>query len=162
MGYTIRTEHWEKQAAQTGKQWFAWHWNTYNVFCGRDGDHSTPAQGYVNWNQELIWKMRTELELQWEILEEEMVEELRTLEELLITELNDLKDRFTVIGFENVVDRAFELQIQSLVHEIGKLRHKYAKELRIVRRKASEGNVGSYMVKEMIPAYRSAVLQSGT
>jgi hypothetical protein len=33
---------------------------------------------------------------------------------------------------------------------------------RVIRRKASEGNASSYIVTEMIPAYRSASLETGT
>jgi hypothetical protein len=44
------------------------------------GEHQTPKRPYVNWNAELIWKMRTELAFQWDILEEEIP---RVFEQLL-------------------------------------------------------------------------------
>lgn len=39
-------------------------------------------RGPVNWNRELIWKMRTELEYQWDLLEETI---LTSFEDLLDT-----------------------------------------------------------------------------
>jgi hypothetical protein len=37
-----------------------------------NGRHETPRRGFVDWNAELIWKMRMELDYQWEILEDEI------------------------------------------------------------------------------------------
>lgn len=44
----------------------------YNAWCRNDGEHRTEKRGYVNWNADLIWKMRAELAFQWETLEEEI------------------------------------------------------------------------------------------
>jgi hypothetical protein len=44
----------------------------YNAWCLRNGDHYTEKRGAVNWNSELIWKMRMELEFQWGLLEDEI------------------------------------------------------------------------------------------
>jgi hypothetical protein len=44
----------------------------YNAWCLNNGDHETPKRSYVNWNAELIWKMRTELAYQWDLLEDEI------------------------------------------------------------------------------------------
>lgn len=42
----------------------------YNAWCRHDGSHYTEKRGEVNWNAELIWKMRMEMAFQWDILEE--------------------------------------------------------------------------------------------
>jgi len=63
----------------------------YNAWCRNDGCHRTEKRGSVNWNQELIWKMRSELEYQWDILEEEVPCVFDELLETLTTELEGLK-----------------------------------------------------------------------
>jgi hypothetical protein len=37
-----------------------------------EGDNSTPKRKHVNWNSELLWKMRMELAYQWDMLEDEV------------------------------------------------------------------------------------------
>ncbi|KAF4335290.1 hypothetical protein FBEOM_10865 [Fusarium beomiforme] len=44
----------------------------YNAWCLNNGDHQTPNRGRENWNAKIIWKMRMELEGQWDIVEEEV------------------------------------------------------------------------------------------
>jgi hypothetical protein len=63
----------------------------YNAWCRNNGDYYTAKRGSVNWNQELIWKMRSELEYQWDILEEEVPRVFDELLETLSTGLEDLK-----------------------------------------------------------------------
>jgi hypothetical protein len=63
----------------------------YNAWCRRNGDHYTKLRGAVNWNQDLIWKMKSELELQWELVEEEVTRVLDELLEDLKTKVTDLQ-----------------------------------------------------------------------
>lgn len=42
----------------------------YNAWCINNGSHWTKNIPFTDWNRELIWKMRTELEHQWDLLEE--------------------------------------------------------------------------------------------
>lgn len=44
----------------------------YNAWCMNSGNHYTLKRGSVNWNADLIWKMRMELDFQWNLLEEEI------------------------------------------------------------------------------------------
>jgi hypothetical protein len=44
----------------------------YNAWCLNRGDHATAKRGHLNWNSELIWKMRTELAFQWGLVEDEI------------------------------------------------------------------------------------------
>jgi hypothetical protein len=46
---------------------------SFYAWCRNDGIHSTPSVGSVNWNQELIWMMKAELEDPWDILLEDEV-----------------------------------------------------------------------------------------
>lgn len=63
----------------------------YNAWCLNNGDHYTAKRGAVNWNQELIWKMRSELDFQWEVVEEEMAEIFEELLHKLESELDGFK-----------------------------------------------------------------------
>lgn len=63
----------------------------YNAWCRNNGSHETQKRGFVNWNQELIWKMRSELEYQWDILEDEVPRVFDELLETLRMGLEDLK-----------------------------------------------------------------------
>ncbi len=67
-----------------------WHWSTYsrfrgprkfantiyiaqyNAWCLNDGIHQTPKRSFVNWNAELVWRMRSELEYQWDLVEDDI------------------------------------------------------------------------------------------
>lgn len=44
----------------------------YNAWCLNRGDHATVKRDHVNWNAELIWKMRSELAFQWGLVEDEI------------------------------------------------------------------------------------------
>jgi hypothetical protein len=161
LAYTRRTETWEARAEQEGEAWSSWHWTQYNAWCRNNGDHSTEKRKSVNWNQKLVWKMRSELEYQWEILEDGITEQFSELEISLVRELGVLQLRFREIGVSPAVHRTLNLQIDSVRRILSLIKQQYAREMQIIRRKASEGNAGSYMVKEMLPAYRSAAMESG-
>ena len=63
----------------------------YDAWCRNNGDYYTEKRGSVNWNQDLIWKMKSELEFQWELVEEEVTRVLDELLEGLKTKLTDLR-----------------------------------------------------------------------
>jgi hypothetical protein len=44
----------------------------YDAWCKHSGNHATGRRGHVDWNAELIWKMRAELEYQWDLVEDEV------------------------------------------------------------------------------------------
>jgi hypothetical protein len=46
--------------------------DSYNAWCRRNGKHSTSAHPNVDWNAQIIQKMRMEVAFEWDILEEEI------------------------------------------------------------------------------------------
>ena len=44
----------------------------YKTWCHKNGRARTLDGKLIDWNSELIWKMRIELDLQWDLLEEEV------------------------------------------------------------------------------------------
>jgi hypothetical protein len=82
---------------------YQWHWSNladkpaslirystnhftaqYNAWCLNNGVHETLKRGHENWNAKIIWKMRMELEGQWDLVEEEVSDVFAAL-------LNDVK-----------------------------------------------------------------------
>ena len=84
-----------------------WHWSKtpassltynsndftaqYNAWCLNNGDHQTLKRGHENWNSKIIWKMRMELECQWDLVEEEVSDVFTQLLEAIKKRLNSLK-----------------------------------------------------------------------
>ncbi|KAG7284045.1 hypothetical protein NEMBOFW57_010405 [Staphylotrichum longicolle] len=62
---------WMKAADAEAKKWEEWRWNQYSAWCGNNGRHSTTKRT-ADWNAKIIWKMRAELDFQWDIVEEEI------------------------------------------------------------------------------------------
>jgi hypothetical protein len=63
----------------------------FNAWCRRNGDYYTIKRGAVNWNQDLIWKMKSELDFQWELVEEEVTRVLDELLESLRAKVTDIQ-----------------------------------------------------------------------
>lgn len=63
----------------------------YNAWCLNNGNHRTRKRDHVCWNAELIWKMRMELDLEWDILEEEIPDIFDDLLQAVKGHLQDLK-----------------------------------------------------------------------
>jgi hypothetical protein len=55
----------------------------YNAWCRNNGDHQTMNRGRENWNAKIIWKMRMELEGQWDLVEEEVSDAFSALFDVL-------------------------------------------------------------------------------
>ncbi|KAF4988855.1 hypothetical protein FDECE_14901 [Fusarium decemcellulare] len=70
--FARRDQHWEEAASKEGQKWTEWHWTQYNAWCRNNGNHQTMRRGQENWNAKIIWKMRMELEGQWDLVEEEV------------------------------------------------------------------------------------------
>ena len=77
-----------KTPAKTVAQYKAWYVN--------DGHHCTPKRGRQDWNAKIIWKMRSELAFQWDIVEEEIPELFSALSADVEAALADMK--VTILG----------------------------------------------------------------
>lgn len=63
----------------------------YNAWCRNNGNHSTPKRGHQDWNREIVWKMRSDLGFQWELVEDEVSDVFGPLLESVRGILCDLK-----------------------------------------------------------------------
>ncbi|RDL37034.1 Uncharacterized protein BP5553_04467 [Venustampulla echinocandica] len=158
-----QNEAWENVAAQNGRTWCTvWHWSNvsihsqYNAWCRKDGDHWTEKRGKVNWNADLIWKMRMEMAFQWETLEDDIPTLFETLFQSAKAPILELQSEMRGKLKDIVLVR-----IQDIKYKFSLAEKSFAKEVRIVRSKASEPNESSYVLAEMLPAYRSAAQECG-
>jgi hypothetical protein len=49
-----------------------WNWQTYDAWCRNNGSYSTRKRAATDWNAKIVWKLRAELDFQWDIVEEEI------------------------------------------------------------------------------------------
>ncbi|RDW87518.1 hypothetical protein BP5796_03212 [Coleophoma crateriformis] len=161
-GYLVRRDKaWEDAAKDKAEKWNIWHTSQYNAWCRNNGDHRSEKRGSVNWNSELIWKMRSELAYQWDILEEEIpIVFIKLLESIRLSFLK-LTSKVQEQGFVAGLAEGIVLRLQYIEFQFGLLQNEFLREVRLVRAHATEPNASSYIVSEMIPAYRSAAAQSG-
>ncbi|EFQ96945.1 hypothetical protein MGYG_08870 [Nannizzia gypsea CBS 118893] len=161
--FHYRNDHWAKQAKEEGNKWADWPWTQYNAWCIKNGDHCTPRRGRVNWNNELIWKMRIELESQWELLEEEVPTTFKKLRKSVIGQIHGLEKQLQSKGCPPTLIKSLHYRIQDIKYRFSLIQRDFASEIhRLTRGMASEPSQSSYIVMEMLPAYRSASQEKGT
>jgi len=121
-----------------------------------NGNHWTKGKDDVNWNRELIWKMRMELEDPWDSLEDAIPTTFQNLLDSVQENFRDLKSLPKDQGFTSMMINSIESRIDDIEYKFGLVRRDFAREIRLNRIMASEPNETSYIVGEMIPAYRAA------
>ncbi|CAG7563209.1 unnamed protein product, partial [Fusarium equiseti] len=159
-----RDEHWDQAASKEGRKWTSWHWCTaptsstrnsndvaaqYNAWCLNNGDHQTMKRGHENWNAKIIWKMRMELEGQWDLVEEEVSDVFTELLEAMKNRLDSLKTSLR----DSLPRRLADPIVQSVAVQVGNLEYRMSRE---------ERKFHSEVRYDMIPTYRSAASESGT
>ncbi|RYP02574.1 hypothetical protein DL764_005748 [Monosporascus ibericus] len=136
----------------------------YYAWCLNKGNHETPSRSREDWNAKIIWKMRMELDYQWDLVEEEIPSLFESLLDTVKSELGYLKDQVGNSAQPDVskaLSEGIDSRIKGLEYTLGLEKEKFASAVRLVRRDASESNYNSFILKEMIPAYREASSQRG-
>ncbi|QKD53759.2 uncharacterized protein FOBCDRAFT_260326 [Fusarium oxysporum Fo47] len=134
----------------------------YNAWCLNYGDHQTPKRGRENWNAKIIWKMRMELEGQWDIVEEEVTDVFSAVLHGAMSLLDSLKSGLSHSlppQHVNPIAQSINAQIENLKYKMSREERRLHAEVRVIRRYASESNYNSYVLQDMIPQYRSAASQ---
>lgn len=154
----VRHSYWDEEALVRSEDWAAWHWASYKAFVRNDGTHTTAAVGHRRWNNEMLWKMREELQFSWNLVEEEILAEFQELKERIKAQINELANSVETL---EALARTVRLQAGDVEFQIG-LAERSALELtRRLRRKASEDSYTSFILGAMLPAYREAAQISG-
>ncbi|RYP44610.1 hypothetical protein DL768_008931 [Monosporascus sp. mg162] len=139
-------------------------WLQYYAWCLNKGNHATPSRPREDWNAKIIWKMRMELDFQWDLIEDEIPSLFESLLDIIKSELEYLKDQVGNSAQPDVskaLSEGIDSRIKGLEYTLGLEKEKFASAVRLVRRDASESNYNSFILKEMIPAYREASSQRG-
>ncbi|KAH7133693.1 hypothetical protein EDB81DRAFT_859227 [Dactylonectria macrodidyma] len=159
-----RDKHWERAAITEGRRWQTWHFSQYRAWCHNNGNHETSKRDAEDWNAKIIWKMRMELEFQWDLVEEEVALVFSGLLNKTQKFLNDVE---LTIRNKATSDHATPLassidsQIRNFEYLIKREERTFLGEVKAIRRYASDSNTNSFILKEMIPLYRSASSQFG-
>ena len=109
----------------------------------------------------MIWKMKSELDYAWDILEEEIPEVFEDLARSFQTDLKKFESAVrcfdTALTFANGVAS----RIKQIDYLLETTQRAFSREYKTVRRNASEHNYSSYVLKGILPAYRAASKISG-
>ncbi|CAG9981490.1 unnamed protein product [Clonostachys byssicola] len=160
-----RHAEWMFAAENELSKWETWHWSQFNAWCLHDGNHETDGRGREDWNAKIIWKMRSELEYQWELLEQERSEVFSTLLGTVSTLLVSLKgtiQNLAPVRVQTLLADVIYSHIRGLEYTLRLSEENFDREIGLVRRSASETNSTSIILNEMIPAYRVASYQGTT
>ena len=177
-----RNQHWERAAEQKSNEWnqvidsfsfpislyqlasankFQWHTTQYNAWCRNNGTHQTEKRGFVCWNSQIIWKMKTELDYAWDILEEEITELFDDLTRGISNNLGTFKQTVQNRNEASTMASGIEARVRDVAYTLGTTQRLFAREFKTIRRNASEHNYSSYALDGMLPAYRTASLITG-
>lgn len=152
---------WEGNAASKAREWSLWHFQSYKAWCRNNGEHETGTRGYVNWNAEMIERMRIDLKTKWELLEEKVTTIIEGLLQEAKDQLRSLRASIEEQNASTTVQYGIDFRIQDLEYQFSLIEQKFARRLRTIRQYVEEPNASSFIVTDMMPAYRGACSQGG-
>ena len=156
---THRSVHWEEAAQRQADEWDGWHWASYDAFCRHNGTYSTPAVGRHRWNNQLVWKMRSDLDTAWPLLEEDISTTFGDLLDALRKPMRALKA--VVREHDAHLASSMDLRFRDLKYQLGLIEHRFAQGFAALRRAASEDTESSFVLACMLSAYRAASSDRG-
>ncbi|CAG2005293.1 unnamed protein product [Fusarium graminearum] len=143
--FSRRDQHWDEAASKEGSVWTTWHWSNladkpaslerhnpnsftaqYNAWCLNNGVHQTLKRGHENWNAKIIWKMRMELEGQWDLVEEEVSDVFAALLDGVKSRLESFKSSL----YDSLPQFRVEPIVESVTVQIGNLEYRMNREKR--------------------------------
>jgi hypothetical protein len=88
-----------------GRFWFLdanpWRAAQYNAWCRHNGHHYTNKRGDVDWNALIVWKLRSELEFQWDIVQDEVKDVFRDLQATVSKQFGALETAISAVATPN-------------------------------------------------------------
>ncbi|KFY44636.1 hypothetical protein V495_03340 [Pseudogymnoascus sp. VKM F-4514 (FW-929)] len=157
-----RSGDWERGAKKQISSWCQWHWSQFSAWCRNDGNHRTKRREKLNWNCELISEMRSEIVPQWDALQHEEIPKL--LADLLLSikaPLLKFQSEIRSKPFGPLLEGIIEPRIRNIEYTYNLAVEIFAKEMKVIRSKASVPNQSSYVTTEMVPSYRLAAQEHG-
>ncbi|KFY43961.1 hypothetical protein V494_01724 [Pseudogymnoascus sp. VKM F-4513 (FW-928)] len=134
----------------------------FRAWCRNDGNHKTKLRAKTNWNAELIWKMRSEMALQWDMFQDHETPKIFAgLLQSINAPLLKLQTEMREKSFGPLLVEGIDYRLQDIKYIYDLAVENFAKEVKVISSKASVPNQSSYITTEMIPVYRSAVQEQG-
>ncbi|TGO22762.1 hypothetical protein BPAE_0156g00090 [Botrytis paeoniae] len=152
---------WEAAAKKRAEEWAEWHHQSYNAWCRNNGEHTTVARGYRNWNAEILERMRVELKLKWDLFEEKIPTNMESLLQEVKDQLQNLETHIEGQGRSAPMQYGIDFRIQDLEYNFGLIQQEFERGLRTIRQYVEEPNASSFVVAEMMSAYRKAGSEGG-
>ncbi|KAK6604057.1 hypothetical protein H4I95_05960 [Botrytis cinerea] len=159
--FNRKTVHWEATATKRAEVWSEYSIESYNAWCRNNGEHTTAARSYRNWNAEIVERMRVELKMKWDLLEEKIPINMESLLQELKDQLQNLETQIEGQDRSTPTQYGIDLRIQDLEYNLGLIQQEFERGLRKIRQHVEEPNASSFVVEEMVPAYREAGSQGG-
>ncbi|OQD86148.1 hypothetical protein PENANT_c008G00195 [Penicillium antarcticum] len=154
---------WNEAAVTRGLKWAHWPLVEHTQLCLNYGKGISSTTGQqVNWNSEIVWKMRTELEFQWDLLVEGIPKLFANLSALNMINLRDLKLKLACNRFPYPMVHSIDYRIEEIMGFVEKSQEDLKSEIDAIRAKTMETNEASYVMREMIPVYRSGIKHDGS
>ncbi|GAM43807.1 hypothetical protein TCE0_060f18920 [Talaromyces pinophilus] len=145
---------WEIAASEKSREWFAWPSAKYDTWCMKNGNPSPQGSDHVNWNGEFIWKMRSELAIEWDIFEQEIP---IIFKDLLRRLKKCLEDVGTYLGGLNPkLTEATRFHSQIFGKKFSLIEREFERDVSVIGNLILEPHEVSYIVREMLPTYRAA------
>ncbi|KAF4971538.1 hypothetical protein FZEAL_9822 [Fusarium zealandicum] len=161
-----RIAAWSRSARDASEEWAGWHHASYSAFCRQYGDHTTPAVGSRNWNEEAIAGMVQELENPWQDLCVSLKQGQTDLVDHIISATNTATERF-----ENELDNDYETTAplmqtlatrqQILLDSVERGYDQFETDLNVLRVDALSGIRSSIFGTEMESPYRRCNQEGG-
>jgi Dynamin family len=161
--YACRNKNWIDAAAEEALKYHSWHSRSYNAWCQKSGEYKTKTRGYVNWNQDIIWKLRTEVGPSLDDFKGEVLDIFdKGINDAIKQAFNDINLWAKGVGFRQSIAVSISFEKEKLLNFIcQKQREFLEKELFEIEIKVTEGNASSYIRAQMAPGYKKARLING-
>ncbi|KAF3397951.1 Nuclear GTPase SLIP-GC [Penicillium rolfsii] len=152
---------WQEAATKRGLDWLDWTWANYRSCCLNNGRYVLSTGKSVDWNSELIAEMRAKSIPQWDGLEDDLPGIFEDLCTSIQYNYIILKFRLGAHGFPSKLAKSLDHQLEKVNFQYEKSQQDFKSEIRSIRVQMLESNEASFIVQEMIPAYRAVVTSQG-
>jgi len=103
-----------------------------------------------------------ELAFQWDLVQDEIPIVFDKLLQSIRACFLNLQSHFKEQGFASALVQGIDFRVQDIEYKFSLVRQDFTRKVKLIQRYASEPNDSSYIVSEMVPAYRAAAGESGT
>ncbi|MCJ1266316.1 hypothetical protein MMC22_006199, partial [Lobaria immixta] len=151
-----------QKAKRASQEWEGWHWTSYAAWCRHNGEHTTGAKDYRNWNAEIMDGMNKALQKHWPALEGELDRQAEILEEGVKREMSRLRRRIQGLTVPRDLIAAISTKEREILYLVREESDELLNTLGTIRINTTGAHVSSRIVALMIPTYRACASEHGT